>query len=125
MGADFTTTIDELREPTRRLARAIPETWGGFAQLHAAAVADGVLPAAVKELMALVVAVVKHCDGCIAYHAKAAARLGVSEMEVAEALGVALLMDGGTASVYGPRDLRAFLEFAGSARAVGAMDSAS
>ena len=52
--------------------------------------------------MALSIAVVKQCDGCIAYHAKAAARRGATPEEVAEALGVALLMDGGTASVYGP-----------------------
>ena len=31
--------------------------------------------------------------------------------EVAELLGVALLMDGGTASVYAPRAWEAFLEF--------------
>ena len=121
----FSETIAELRDPTRRLSKAIPETWGGFSQLHRGAMADGALPAAVKELMALVVAVVKRCDGCIAYHAKAAARLGVSEAEVAEALGVALLMDGGTASVYGPLALQAFCEFSGSERCVKVVDPAS
>jgi AhpD family alkylhydroperoxidase len=52
--------------------------------------------------MALVVAVVKLCDGCIAHHANAAARTGATADEVAEALDVALLLVGGTASVYGP-----------------------
>jgi alkylhydroperoxidase/carboxymuconolactone decarboxylase family protein YurZ len=56
--------------------------------------------------------VVKRCDGCIAYHAKAAARAGATPGEVAELLGVALLMDGGTASVYAPRAWEAFTEFA-------------
>ena len=106
--------IEELRDPTRALRQAAPEAWAGFAQLHDAAVADGVLPARVKELMALAIAVVKHCDGCIAYHAKAAARRGATPEEVAEALGVALLMDGGTASVYGPRAWQAYREFAAS-----------
>ena len=86
--------------------------WAGFGQLHKAAVADGALPAKVKELMALAIAVVKHRDGCIAYHAKAAARRGATPEEVAEALGVALLMDGGSASVYGPRGWDAYREFA-------------
>ncbi len=104
--------IDELRGPTRALRQASPDVWAGFGQLHQAAVADGVLPARIKELMALVVAVVKQCDGCIAYHAKAAALKGATREEVAEALGVALLMDGGTASVYGPRAFAAFDEFA-------------
>jgi AhpD family alkylhydroperoxidase len=63
--------------------------------------------------MALAIAVVKECDGCIAYHAKAAARRGATADEVAETLGVALLMDGGSASVNGPRAWQAFAEFAG------------
>jgi AhpD family alkylhydroperoxidase len=66
--------------------------------------------------MALAIAVVKQCDGCIAYHAKAAARQGASEGEVAEALGVALLMDGGTASVHGPRAWEAFHQFSADRR---------
>ena len=104
--------IDDLVEPTTSLREAIPEVWAGFGQLHTAAVAEGALPAKVKELMALAIAVVKQCDGCIAYHAKAAARRGATPEEVAEALGVALLMDGGTASVYGPRAWDAYGEFA-------------
>jgi AhpD family alkylhydroperoxidase len=110
----FTEVIDDLKEPTRSLSKAIPEAWAGFSQLHREAVADGALPAKVKELMALAIAVVKQCDGCIAYHAKAAARRGATPEEVAEALAVALLMDGGTASVYGPRAWNAYREFASS-----------
>jgi AhpD family alkylhydroperoxidase len=103
--------IEDLKEPTRSLRRAMPEVWGGFGQLHQAAVSEGALPAKVKELMALAIAVVKQCDGCIAYHAKAAAMRGATPEEVADALGVALLMDGGTASVYAPRAWSAFSEF--------------
>jgi AhpD family alkylhydroperoxidase len=104
--------IDELTAPTRELSQAIPDAWSGFSQLHRHAVADGALPAAVKELIALTIAVVKQCDGCIAYHAKAAARRGATPEQVAEALGVALLMDGGSATVYGPRAWQAYHEFA-------------
>src|SRR4029079_1265640 len=104
--------IADLVEPTAALRDAGPDVWAGFGQLHRAAVADGPLPAGVKELMARAIAVVKQCDGCIAYHAKAAARRGATPEEVAEALGVALLMDGGTASVYGPRAWEAYREFA-------------
>lgn len=104
--------IDELREPTRGLRRAAPAAWEGFAKLHEGAVADGVVPARIKELTALVIAVVKRCDGCIAHHAKAAARAGATPDEVAEMLSVAILMDGGTATVYGPRAWDAYTEFA-------------
>lgn len=108
---DHRATIAGLAQPTRELRGAIPEVWAGFTELHRRALADGALSARTKELMALAIAVVKQCDGCIAYHAKAAARLGASDEAVAEALGVALLMDGGTATVYGPRAWEAFRQF--------------
>jgi AhpD family alkylhydroperoxidase len=107
----FHAVAADLRLPTRELRRAIPETWAGFGDMHQSAVAEGALPARVKELMALVVAVTKHCEGCIAYHARAAARAGATEEETAEALGVALLMEGGPASVWAPRAFEAFREF--------------
>ena len=109
--SDYHQVIHELAGPTRELREASPDVWAGFGTLHKAAVANGALTAKVKELMALAIAVVKECDGCIAYHAKAAARSGATSKEVAEALGVALLMDGGTASVYGPRAWEAYQEF--------------
>lgn len=105
-------TIEQLREPTRALRQAIPDTWKAFTGLHAAALADGALSTATKELIALAIAVSTECDGCIAYHAKAAARAGATAEQVAEMLGVCLLMNGGPASVYGPRAFAAFSEFA-------------
>lgn len=104
--------VDELRAPTRELRAAIPDVWARFGALHEAAVADGAMSGRTKELIALAIAVVTQCDGCIAYHAKAAARRGARADEVAEALGVALLMAGGLASVYAPRAWAAFHEFA-------------
>jgi AhpD family alkylhydroperoxidase len=106
--------LRELREPTRSLRHAIPETWAGFVGLHDAAMGDGAVPARLKEAVALAISVVKRCDGCIAYHAKAAAKAGATPAEVAELLGVALLMDGGTASVYAPRAWQAFGELGGA-----------
>ncbi|HEU5308689.1 MAG TPA: carboxymuconolactone decarboxylase family protein [Acidimicrobiia bacterium] len=106
--------LHELRAPTRDLRQAIPDVWEGFGALHDAAMSDGALTGKEKQLIALAIAVAKRCDGCIASHARSAARLGASRAEVAEALGVALLMDGGTATVYGPRAWQAYLEYAAS-----------
>lgn len=111
-GGQFYDVIENLKDPTRSLAQAAPDTWAGFADLHRTAVAEGARTAKVKELMAMSIATVKQCDGCIGPHAIAAARRGATAQEVAEALGVALLMDGGTASVYGPRAWAAYHEFA-------------
>lgn len=60
--------LDELRTPTRELRKAAPEAWAGFAKLHDGAIAEGELSTRVKELIALAIAVVKQCDGCIAAH---------------------------------------------------------
>jgi alkylhydroperoxidase/carboxymuconolactone decarboxylase family protein YurZ len=53
----------------------------------------------------------QQCDGCIAAHARGAARRGATEAEVAETIGVAILMNGGPATVYGPRAFAAFKDF--------------
>jgi AhpD family alkylhydroperoxidase len=111
-------TLRELREPTRSLRHAIPDRWAGFVGLHDAAMAEGEVPRRLKEAAALAISVVKRCDGCIAYHAKAAAHAGATAGEVAELLGVALLMDGGTASLYAPRAWEAFGEFSASAPSI-------
>jgi AhpD family alkylhydroperoxidase len=103
---------EELREPSRALRRAIPEVYDGYRQMHAAAYAAGALDEKTKELIALAIAVSKECDGCIAAHARGAVRTGATDSEVAEALGVTIAMNGGPATVYGPRAFAAFREFA-------------
>ena len=66
----------------------------------------------VKELIALAISVSKQCDGCIASHARVAARRGATAAEVAEALGVAIVLNGGPGTVHAPRAFAAFEEFA-------------
>jgi len=56
--------------------------------------------------------VTRECDGCVAAHARGAAARGVTEAEVAEAMGVAIMMNGGPGTVWGPRALEAFGEYA-------------
>lgn len=102
---------DELREPARRLRAAIPAVYKSFATLHEAALTTGAVDAKTKELIALAISISKGCDGCIAAHARGAAFKGASPEEVAETIGVAILMTGGPGSVYGPRAYAAFQEF--------------
>jgi AhpD family alkylhydroperoxidase len=105
--------IDEVATAGWRLRDRIPDVYGGYARLHAAAMSgNGALPVKTKELIALAIAVTRECDGCVAAHAKGAARAGASAQEVAEAMGVAILMNGGPATVWGPRALAAFEEYA-------------
>ena len=104
--------LDDLAPLTRDLRKAIPDVYDGFRSLHGAAFASGgALEVRHKELIALAIAVATECDGCIASHARGAARAGASLEEAAEAIGVAILMNGGPATVYGPRAYAAFEEF--------------
>jgi AhpD family alkylhydroperoxidase len=95
--------FEELREPSRALRRAIPEVYDGYRQMHAAAFAGGALDEKTKEFIALAIAVNRECDGCVASHARGAARTGATESEVAEAIRVTIAMNGGPATVYGAR----------------------
>jgi AhpD family alkylhydroperoxidase len=106
-------TLEEATAAGRHLRVYIPEVYAGYARLHAAAMSEGgVVPARFKELIALAIAVTRECDGCIAAHARSAARAGATAEEVAEAMGVVILMNGGPGTVWGPRALAAFEEFA-------------
>jgi AhpD family alkylhydroperoxidase len=102
---------EELLKPTRELRHAIPAVYEGYKQLHDAALEPGTLDGKTKELIALAIAVSKQCDGCIAAHAHGAVQRGASPEEAAEAIGVAFLMNGGPATVYGARAFTAFGEF--------------
>ncbi len=111
--SDYRKVQEDLLAPIAALRTLIPDVWAGYVATHRAVVADGALSAKHKELTALAISVVKRCDGCIAAHARGAARRGATEQEVAEAIGVALLLDGGPATVYGPRAFEAFRQFLG------------
>lgn len=105
--------LKDLSSQHRALRQDIPEVYRGFNELSNAALAEGALPTKVKELMAMVIGVVHGCDGCIASHARGAAKAGATTQEAAEAIGVAILMNGGPATIYGARAYAAFTEFAG------------
>ncbi len=99
----------------KELRHEIPEVYTAFNALHAATMGEGALDKKTKELIALSIAVTQKCDGCIAAHARGAARNGASRAEVAEAIGVSILMSGGPGTVYGPRALDAYDDFAAGA----------
>ena len=109
--AHYHEVMSEIHDPYQELQEAIPGVALAYADLHKAAMGEGELSAKVKELIALAIAVTRECDGCIAAHARGAARHGASVGEVAEMIGVAILLNGGPGTVWGPRALAAFHEF--------------
>jgi AhpD family alkylhydroperoxidase len=68
----------------------------------------GALDAKTRELVALAVAVTVRCDGCITTHAEQARKHGATRDEIADALGVAVMVNAGAALVYSARTIDAF-----------------
>jgi AhpD family alkylhydroperoxidase len=90
------------------IAKLSPDTVKGYATLGGAGAKTGHLDAKTRELIALAVAISLRCDGCITVHAAEAKKLGVTQEELAEALGVATSINAGAALVFSTRTLDAF-----------------
>lgn len=95
-------------EGNERVRAAGPVAESFFA-LDGDAYAHGALPVATKELLGLVVSVVRDCEECVYYHLERCAEEGVGRAQVLEALQVALV---GAGSVTVPllRRATAFLD---------------
>ena len=97
----------------RKLKAAGPnaaETVTAMNTFFAKAVADGVLPAKTKELIAIAVAHATHCPYCIDHHVKAAKKAGATEAEVSEAILVAIALSAGAAFTHAGMALEAYEE---------------
>lgn len=100
-----------LNQLAGRLGVDLKGPLSGFGQLHKTALADGALNASTKELMALAISVASRCTGCIAFHVHGALNAGASREQVIESIGVAILMGGGPAMIYGCEALEALEQF--------------
>ena len=80
--------------------RELPELEKHFAAFSKKALEDGALSGKVKELIAASLSIAVKCEPCLEHHLRQAIRNGASEREIAEALGVALLMAGGPVSAW-------------------------
>jgi AhpD family alkylhydroperoxidase len=111
MISDYPDCYEHVNEMMGRFGAESPGVMGGFAQLHKAAVADGALSGKVKELIALAIGITVRCDGCIAFHVHDALKAGATRAEIAETVGVSVMMGGGPSVVYGCQALEALEEF--------------
>jgi AhpD family alkylhydroperoxidase len=105
---DWNTYRGQVVAGVGELAKLSPDTVKGYATLGGAGAKTGHLDAKTRELIALAVAISLRCDGCITVHAAEAKKLGVTEEELAEALGVAVSINAGAALVYSTRTHDAF-----------------
>lgn len=108
---NFPEQYKELGEWMEKLGQAIPGTMGGFGKLHEEAIAPKALDTKTKELIALAIGITVRCDGCIAYHVHDAMKAGATEAQIAETVGVAIMMGGGPSVVYGIEAMQAVSQF--------------
>jgi AhpD family alkylhydroperoxidase len=99
-------TSTDVSRDLAELGRQLPGTMKAFGGLHHAAMTDGALSGATKELIALAVSITEGCSGCIAFHADRAAKGGATREQLLESIGVAVLMGGGPAAVHGAEALQ-------------------
>ncbi|NMM18408.1 MAG: carboxymuconolactone decarboxylase family protein [Rhodoferax sp.] len=105
---DHTGLIQNINESLAPLRKAQPEAMQGFGQLARAAMAEGVVSAKHKELMALAIGITQHCSGCIGFHVKALLKLDCTRAELEEMLSVCVYMGGGPALMYAAEAIKAW-----------------
>ena len=108
MSTDWKKVASEALQRGSALYKAAPNVVRHFNDLANNASADGPLSKKTKELMAASISVIKQCEDCIAYHTQAAIKAGATRAEYVDAIGVAIEMGGGPASVYASKALEAF-----------------
>ncbi|MBX3609706.1 MAG: carboxymuconolactone decarboxylase family protein [Hydrogenophaga sp.] len=108
---NFPANYEELNTWMEKLGMAVPDVMQGFGALHDASLKSGALTSKTKELIALGIAITVRCDGCISYHVHDALEAGASKDEVAETVGVAIMMGGGPSVVYGIEAMQALEQF--------------
>lgn len=112
MSKDWKTMGRENLQRSATLGKAIPETMQAFAQTMKAASAEGALSHKSKELMAVAISIAVRCEGCVAYHTRAAVKAGATREEFAETIAVAIEMGGGPSAIYGAEALEAYDQLA-------------
>ncbi len=104
MAKDLSGAIAELRS-------GIPEVMKAFHEMDSAVSKSGALDPKTKELIALALGVATRCDGCLAFHARAALKYGATREEIMEMIGMAIYMGGGPSVIYGAQALEAYDQF--------------
>lgn len=125
MSRDFVAYRKHLKEHIARLRKRIPSCITGFGQLHQEGMKAGALDGKQKELIALAIGIVQHCDGCIAFHIHEALGQGATPKEICEAIGVAVVMGGGPALMYAAHAMEALEQFVGASAAASTSGSTS
>jgi len=114
----YPSRLQRFEKNSHSLSSSQPALMKAFWGLRKAAVVPGALDSKTKELIALAISVSARCDDCIAHHVYDALEAGATKEEVSDALGVAILMGGGTSVVYASHAIEALEQFSEVDRSV-------
>ena len=112
MEKDYAQIVSHLTKVMGEMHKGIPGTMKGFAACADTAKAPSALDSKTKELMATAIAIALRCDGCLGFHIRGAVRHGATRQEMMDTIAVAIMMNGGPATVYGAYALEAYDQFA-------------
>ncbi|MDO8778541.1 MAG: carboxymuconolactone decarboxylase family protein [Burkholderiaceae bacterium] len=112
---DHAGLIQDINEGLAPFRKTQSEVMQGFGHLARAAMAEGVISAKNKELMALAIGVTQRCSGCIGFHVKALHKLNCTRAELEEMLSVCVYMGGGPALMHAAEALKAWESMAPAA----------
>ena len=76
-----------------------PDCFQALSNLAKVTMQKGALSTKVKELMAIALSIAAACEPCLKIHTRRALQLGATKQEIAETIGVAVLLLGGPADV--------------------------
>ncbi|MCA6064599.1 carboxymuconolactone decarboxylase family protein [Thalassolituus marinus] len=108
---NFPEHFKELNAWMQKLGVEIPGVMQSFGSLHEASLQSAALDKKTKELISLGIAITVRCDGCISFHVHDSLQAGASKEEIAETVGVAILMGGGPSVVYGIEAMQALSQY--------------
>jgi AhpD family alkylhydroperoxidase len=111
MSTSYKALTQDISKELSRFRKEAAVPMAGFDAMAKSAMAEGVLSALNKELIATAIAVATRCDGCVGYHVRSLVRMGATREQVNEMLAVAVYMGGGPSLMYAAEVLRAFEEF--------------
>ena len=101
MERTMTQVLEEMRSYMQRMGEEYSREFGVFATLKRRTEdEDGALPARIKKIIAIALAVACGCEWCIALHTREALDAGATREEIMEGCFIALLMGGGPAVAH-------------------------
>jgi AhpD family alkylhydroperoxidase len=109
-------TMATMAQEDAELRESIPAVYDAIWALQRAAIEnESTLDSKTRALISFAIGVSKQDEGCIAAVGMALAKLGATVEEVADAMGVVILMNGGPGHVWATHALAAFKECAAAA----------